>query len=81
MKRKRYSILGIMASGTAEHEVLQVDTNPQPIAERLAKVLASSRYATDLLLRAPEAVAMLGDDVELVPRGRAEPQPTSFPAT
>ena len=39
-------------------------------AERLARVLASSRYATDLLLRAPEAVAMLADDDELVPRSR-----------
>jgi glutamate-ammonia-ligase adenylyltransferase len=41
-------------------------------AERLARVLASSRYATDLLLRAPEAVAMLADDVELKPRTRSE---------
>ncbi len=40
------------------------------VAERLAAVLASSRYATDLLLRAPEAVAMLADDGELDPRGR-----------
>ena len=39
-------------------------------AERLARVLASSRYATDLLLRAPESVSMLGDDDELVPRKR-----------
>jgi [glutamine synthetase] adenylyltransferase / [glutamine synthetase]-adenylyl-L-tyrosine phosphorylase len=37
-------------------------------AERMARVLASSRYATGLLLRAPEAVAMFGDDAELVPR-------------
>ena len=39
-------------------------------AERLARVLASSRYATDLLQRAPEAVGMLADDDELVPRVR-----------
>ena len=39
-------------------------------AERLARVLASSRYATDLLQRAPEAVGMLADDDELVPRSR-----------
>ncbi|HVR08182.1 MAG TPA: bifunctional [glutamine synthetase] adenylyltransferase/[glutamine synthetase]-adenylyl-L-tyrosine phosphorylase, partial [Thermoanaerobaculia bacterium] len=38
-------------------------------AERMARVLASSRYATGLLLRAPEAVAMFGDDAELVARG------------
>ena len=37
-------------------------------AERMARVLASSRYATGLLLRAPEAVAILGDDAELMPR-------------
>jgi [glutamine synthetase] adenylyltransferase / [glutamine synthetase]-adenylyl-L-tyrosine phosphorylase len=39
-------------------------------AERLARVLASGRYASDLLLRAPEAVAILGDDSHLVPRAR-----------
>jgi glutamate-ammonia-ligase adenylyltransferase len=37
-------------------------------AQRMAQVLASSRYAAGLLLRAPEAVAILGDDAELVPR-------------
>ncbi|HEY6315252.1 MAG TPA: bifunctional [glutamine synthetase] adenylyltransferase/[glutamine synthetase]-adenylyl-L-tyrosine phosphorylase [Streptosporangiaceae bacterium] len=40
-------------------------------AERMAHALASSRYATGLLLRAPEAVAMFGDDAELVPRDLA----------
>ncbi|HEV7962124.1 MAG TPA: bifunctional [glutamine synthetase] adenylyltransferase/[glutamine synthetase]-adenylyl-L-tyrosine phosphorylase [Actinoplanes sp.] len=38
------------------------------VAERMARVLASSRYATDLLLRAPEAVGMLGGDAGLTPR-------------
>jgi [glutamine synthetase] adenylyltransferase / [glutamine synthetase]-adenylyl-L-tyrosine phosphorylase len=38
------------------------------VAERMAQILSSSRYATDLLMRAPESVAMLGDDAELVPR-------------
>ncbi|GAA4229984.1 bifunctional [glutamine synthetase] adenylyltransferase/[glutamine synthetase]-adenylyl-L-tyrosine phosphorylase [Actinomadura meridiana] len=38
------------------------------VAERMSWVLGSSRYATDLLLRAPEAVAMLGSDADLVPR-------------
>jgi [glutamine synthetase] adenylyltransferase / [glutamine synthetase]-adenylyl-L-tyrosine phosphorylase len=37
-------------------------------AERMARVLASSRYAAGLLLRAPEAVAIFGDDAELMPR-------------
>ena len=35
----------------------------------MAHVLASSRYATGLLLRAPDAVALFGDDAELAPRG------------
>ena len=47
--------------------LLRDDTN---VAERLARVLASSRYATGLLLRAPAAVAMLGDDAELTARPR-----------
>ncbi|MEY2990335.1 MAG: Glutamate-ammonia-ligase adenylyltransferase [Actinomycetota bacterium] len=38
-------------------------------AERLAFVMSASRYATDLLLRAPESVRMLADDDELTPRG------------
>ncbi|HCK78487.1 MAG TPA: hypothetical protein DHW34_00545 [Actinobacteria bacterium] len=33
----------------------------------MATVLGSSAYAGDLLLRAPEATAMLGDDGELIP--------------
>ena len=41
------------------------------VAERMAHVLASSRYATGLLLRAPDAVAIFGDDAELAPRGLA----------
>ena len=39
-------------------------------AERMARVLASGRYATELLLRAPESVAMLGDDDALRLRER-----------
>jgi glutamate-ammonia-ligase adenylyltransferase len=38
------------------------------VAERMARVLASSRYATELLLRAPEAVGMLGGETGLEPR-------------
>jgi glutamate-ammonia-ligase adenylyltransferase len=38
------------------------------VAERMARMLATSRYATDLLLRAPEAVSMLGTAGELTPR-------------
>jgi len=42
------------------------------VAQRLARLLASSRYATGLLLRAPEAVAMLGDDTQLTARPGAD---------
>jgi [glutamine synthetase] adenylyltransferase / [glutamine synthetase]-adenylyl-L-tyrosine phosphorylase len=42
------------------------------VAQRMARVLASSRHATGLLLRAPEAVAMLADTDELALRP-AEP--------
>ena len=44
-------------------------------AQRMARVLATSRYATDLLQREPEGVAMLGEDERLRPltaRGRAD---------
>ncbi|MER6616802.1 bifunctional [glutamine synthetase] adenylyltransferase/[glutamine synthetase]-adenylyl-L-tyrosine phosphorylase [Streptomyces xantholiticus] len=39
-------------------------------AENLARVLSAGRLAPDLLLRAPEAVAILGDPEGLWPRGR-----------
>jgi [glutamine synthetase] adenylyltransferase / [glutamine synthetase]-adenylyl-L-tyrosine phosphorylase len=37
-------------------------------AQRLARVLSSGRLAPDLLMRAPEAVAMLGSNEPLTPR-------------
>ncbi|MGW1180612.1 bifunctional [glutamine synthetase] adenylyltransferase/[glutamine synthetase]-adenylyl-L-tyrosine phosphorylase [Streptomyces drozdowiczii] len=39
-------------------------------AENLARVLSAGRLAPDLLLRAPEAVALLGDPHGLAPRSR-----------
>jgi glutamate-ammonia-ligase adenylyltransferase len=39
-------------------------------AQRMAQVLATSRYATDLLQREPEGVAILGADERLEPLGR-----------
>ncbi|MEV6245103.1 bifunctional [glutamine synthetase] adenylyltransferase/[glutamine synthetase]-adenylyl-L-tyrosine phosphorylase [Streptomyces sp. NPDC051742] len=39
-------------------------------AENLARVLSAGRLTPDLLLRAPEAVALLGDPEGLKPRGR-----------
>ncbi|MCK2220595.1 bifunctional [glutamine synthetase] adenylyltransferase/[glutamine synthetase]-adenylyl-L-tyrosine phosphorylase [Actinomadura sp. ATCC 31491] len=38
------------------------------VAARMARVLGTSRYATGLLMHAPEAVALLGSDEELAPR-------------
>ncbi|MCZ7413986.1 MULTISPECIES: bifunctional [glutamine synthetase] adenylyltransferase/[glutamine synthetase]-adenylyl-L-tyrosine phosphorylase [unclassified Streptomyces] len=40
-------------------------------AENLARVLSAGRLAPDLLLRAPEAVALLGSADHLAPRSRA----------
>ena len=42
-------------------------------AQRLARLLASSRYVADLLARAPEAVRMLASDDELAPRESLTP--------
>ncbi|HZK36227.1 MAG TPA: bifunctional [glutamine synthetase] adenylyltransferase/[glutamine synthetase]-adenylyl-L-tyrosine phosphorylase, partial [Aeromicrobium sp.] len=39
-------------------------------AEQLARILSSSKYVTDLIHRAPDSVALLGDDAALVPRSR-----------
>jgi glutamate-ammonia-ligase adenylyltransferase len=39
-----------------------------PVALRLARVLDSGRYLTDLLARDPEALRLLADDAELRPR-------------
>ncbi|MFJ8232221.1 bifunctional [glutamine synthetase] adenylyltransferase/[glutamine synthetase]-adenylyl-L-tyrosine phosphorylase [Streptomyces sp. NPDC094448] len=44
-------------------------------AENLARVLSAGRLAPDLLLRAPEAVAILGDPDGLRPRRRDHLQP------
>ncbi|MGN9839661.1 bifunctional [glutamine synthetase] adenylyltransferase/[glutamine synthetase]-adenylyl-L-tyrosine phosphorylase [Nonomuraea sp. H19] len=38
------------------------------VAARMARVLGSSRYATGLLLHAPDAITMLGSDAELAAR-------------
>jgi glutamate-ammonia-ligase adenylyltransferase len=41
-------------------------------AERLAYVLGASRYASNLLQRAPDGIRILADDEALVPRERAD---------
>src|SRR5690606_3465122 len=50
------------------------------VAERMAWVLGSSRYATDLLLRAPEAVAILASDADLEPRPAEALRPEAMAA-
>ena len=59
------------------------------VAERLARLLATSRYATDLLQREPQGVRLLGEDLRRSaprrspprcwppPRGRTTPRPRS----
>jgi glutamate-ammonia-ligase adenylyltransferase len=42
-----------------------------PVARRLARVLGLSRWCTDLLAHDPEALRLLADDDELVPRPAA----------
>jgi [glutamine synthetase] adenylyltransferase / [glutamine synthetase]-adenylyl-L-tyrosine phosphorylase len=53
------------------HWYLRLLRDERAAAERMAKILASGRYATGLLLRSPDAVTMFGDDAELTPRERA----------
>jgi glutamate-ammonia-ligase adenylyltransferase len=43
-----------------------------PVALRLARLLGTSRYVTDLLQRDPEALRLLADDRELKPRDATE---------
>ncbi|MDQ1535852.1 MAG: [glutamine synthetase] adenylyltransferase / [glutamine synthetase]-adenylyl-L-tyrosine [Actinomycetota bacterium] len=54
----------------SSHWYLRMLRDEGSAAERLAHVLARSRYAADLLVRAPESVAMLGDAGGLSPRSR-----------
>jgi glutamate-ammonia-ligase adenylyltransferase len=54
----------------SSHWYLRMLRDEGSAAERLAHVLARSLYAANLLLRAPESVAMLGDAGGLVPRSR-----------
>ncbi len=53
------------------HWYLQTLRDEGQVAQRLAVLLASSRYATDLLQRAPEGVRMLATDEALRPLSRA----------
>ena len=50
------------------HWYLRLLRDESVAAERLAHILATSRYATELFLQAPDSVAMLADDAEVQPR-------------
>jgi [glutamine synthetase] adenylyltransferase / [glutamine synthetase]-adenylyl-L-tyrosine phosphorylase len=54
------------------HWYLRLLRDEGTAAERLAHTLARSRYAADLLMGAPESVAMLGDAAGLVPLARPD---------
>jgi [glutamine synthetase] adenylyltransferase / [glutamine synthetase]-adenylyl-L-tyrosine phosphorylase len=66
------------ALGTT-HWYLRLLRDEGAAAERLARLLATSRYVADLVGRAPEAVAMLADDAGLRPRA-ADALRTGFAA-
>ena len=53
------------------HWYLRLLRDEGAVAQRMATVLSSSRYASDLLMRRPEAVRMLADDDALRPLARA----------
>jgi glutamate-ammonia-ligase adenylyltransferase len=63
------------------HWYLRMLRDEGSAAERLAHVLARSRYAADLLIRAPESVALLGDVGGSTPRSRADLLATMRAAT
>jgi glutamate-ammonia-ligase adenylyltransferase len=55
----------------ATHWYLRMLRDEGAAAERLAHLLATSRFATDLLMRAPEATALLAHDADMLPRDGA----------
>ncbi len=57
------------ALGTS-HWYLRLLRDEGQAAQRLAQVLATSRYATDLMQREPEGVRLLGEDEQLLPLNR-----------
>ena len=52
----------------SSHWYLRMLRDEGAAAERLATLLATSRYATDLLMRSPDACALLAYDDDLLPR-------------
>ncbi|MBK8447540.1 MAG: bifunctional [glutamine synthetase] adenylyltransferase/[glutamine synthetase]-adenylyl-L-tyrosine phosphorylase [Micropruina sp.] len=54
------------------HWYLRALRDGDAMAERLARILSSSRYTVELMMRAPQSVGMLGDAETLTPRDRGE---------
>lgn len=52
----------------ASHWYLGLLRDESVAAERMARILASSRFVSEVLLRAPDSVSLLADDAELLPR-------------
>ena len=52
----------------ATHWYLGLLRDESVAAERMARILSCSKYATELMLAAPEHVTLLADDAELTPR-------------
>ena len=54
------------------HWYLRALRDGDAMAERLARILSSSRYTVDLMMRAPQSAGMLNDAESLAPRDRGE---------
>ena len=54
------------------HWYLRALRDGDAMAERLARILSSSRYTVDLMMRAPQSAGMLTDADNLIPRSRGD---------
>ena len=50
------------------HWYLRLLRDESAAAQRMARIMSSTRYATELLLNAPESVSLLSDEQDLLPR-------------
>ncbi len=63
------------------HWYLKLLRDSGAAGQRLAQLLSTSRYVSDALARAPEAVVWLGDDTELAPVGSRRCPPRRAPCS
>ncbi|MGI8613312.1 MAG: bifunctional [glutamine synthetase] adenylyltransferase/[glutamine synthetase]-adenylyl-L-tyrosine phosphorylase [Nocardioidaceae bacterium] len=63
---------GLSESLGSSHWYLRQLRDESAAAQQLARVLGVSRYASDMIARAPDVVAMFGKAEELVPRTREQ---------